>query len=107
MSEIYFSPIGYLFFLNLRKSLIPNQQIGDYQFTNWLDNGNLQFRINESQAKSIPAELLMLAYHINLRNARVQQPTSIDIHWLNANGHSDWCFVEVINYLIIQYNHNI
>lgn len=98
---------GYLFYLNLCKSLTVNQNIGEnYHFQKWMPNGGLQFRINDKQYKSIPAELLILAYHINLRNIRVQQPININHQWLCANGHSDWCFVAVINYLLNHYNHN-
>lgn len=98
---------GYLFLTHLNNSLIPNQRIGNYIFIKWLNNGNLQFRINANQTKSIPSELLMLGYHIHLRNARIQQPININQQWLCANGHSDWCFIEVINYLLNHYDHNL
>jgi hypothetical protein len=98
---------GYLFLIHLHNSLIPNQLIGNYNFIKWLRNGNLQFRINANQTKSIPPELIMLAYHIHFRNTRIQQPVNINQQWLCANGHSDWCFVEVINFLLNDYSHNL
>jgi hypothetical protein len=92
-----------LFLTILYNSLVPNQRIGNYDFIKWLENGNLQFRINQNQKKSIPPELLMMAYHIHLRNSRIQEPVNINYQWLCANGYSDWCFSEVINFLLRQY----
>ena len=96
---------GVRFLSFLRNELSPNQLLGNkYHFIKWMPNGGLQFRINESQQKSIPAELLMLAYHINIRNNRISNPIVINQQWICSNGHSDWCFVEVINYLLENYN---
>jgi hypothetical protein len=39
-----------------------NQQIGNYFFVKWLNNGNFQCKINEKQNKSIKPELLILAF---------------------------------------------
>ncbi len=92
---------GYLFLLKLQKSLLPNQNIGgNYTFIKWMPNGGLQFRINKNQCKSIPAELLILAYHIHIRNNKIKHPISINYQWLYSNGYLDWCFVEVINHLL-------
>lgn len=94
------------FLSKLHDELIPNQILGtNYIFIKWMPNGGLQFRINQSQKKSIPAEVLMMAYHIHTRNNRISRPVLINQHWICANGYSDWCFVEVINYLLE--NHNI
>ena len=99
--------LGYRYLLHLRNSLTPNQQIGcKYHFVKWLRNGNLQFRINENQNKSIPAELIMLAYHIHVRNARIERPIIINIQWLRSNGHTDWCFINVLNCLLNNYSIN-
>jgi len=96
---------GIRFLSLLRNELIPNQLLGNrYHFIKWMPNGGLQFRINASQQKSIPAELLMLAYHIHRRNNRISSPIAINQQWICANGHSDWCFVEVINYLLENYD---
>ena len=88
---------GYRFLTTLREELIPNQLLGNkYTF--------LKFRINESQRKSIPAEILMIAYHVHRRNNRITNPVLINQQWICANGHSDWCFVEVIIHLLENYN---
>ncbi len=98
---------GYLFYMKLFGVLTAEQNIGgNYHFEKWMPNGGLNFRINYNQNKSIPAELLILAYHIHLRNSRIQQPININQQWLCANGYSDWCFVEVIKYLLTHFDHN-
>jgi hypothetical protein len=97
---------GLRFLSKLHDELIPNQFLGTkYIFIKWMPNGGLQFRINQSQQKSIPAEVLIIAYHIHTRNNRISSPVLTNQQWICANGYSDWCFVEVINYLLE--NHNI
>ncbi len=99
--------VGVRFLSILHSELIPNQILGsNYIFIKWMPNGGLQFKINESQQKSIPAEMLMMAYHIHMRNNRISSPVLINQQWICANGHSDWCFVEVINYLLENYEIN-
>jgi hypothetical protein len=98
---------GLRFLSILHNELMPNQILGsNYIFLKWMPNGGLQFKINQSQKKSIPAEMLMIAYHIHIRNNRISSPVLINQQWIFANGHSDWCFVEVINYLLENYNTN-
>jgi hypothetical protein len=95
---------GFRFLSILQNELVPNQILGsNYIFIKWMQNGGLQFRINESQQKSIPAEMLMLAFHIHRRNNRISNPILINQQWICSNGHSDWCFVEIINYLLENY----
>jgi hypothetical protein len=95
---------GFRFLSILQNELVPNQLLGsNYIFIKWMENGGLQFRINESQQKSIPAEMLMLAFHIYRRNNRISNPILINQQWICSNGHSDWCFVEIINYLLENY----
>jgi hypothetical protein len=95
---------GFRFLSILHNELTPNQILGsNYIFIKWMPNGGLQFRINESQQKSIPAEILMLAFHIYRRNSRISNPILIDQQWINANGYSDWCSIVVINYLLENY----
>ena len=95
---------AYSFLLHLHNSLSPNQPIGNhYHFSKWMPNGSLQFRINNKQEKSIPAALLVMAYHIHVRNSRINRQILLDRNWLNSNGYTDWCFEEVINYLINHY----
>jgi hypothetical protein len=97
---------GIQFLLNLQNRLVPNQLLGDnYHFIKWMPNGGLQFRINANQQKSIPAEILILAHHIYRRNNRVTNPITINHQWLCSNGHTDWCFVEVLNFLLNNYTH--
>jgi hypothetical protein len=96
---------GVCFIANLHNQLTPNQSLGNnYLFVKWMQNGGLQFQINTTQQKSIPAEVLILAYHIHERNNRVSQPIVINNQWLCANGHTDWCFAEVINFLLNNYS---
>ncbi len=91
---------GYQFIIDLQNTLIPNQPIGKYTFIKWMSNGGLQFRINQSQKKSIPAELLALAYHIKNRNTKIKHKVILDQKWLATNGYTDWCFIEVINFIV-------
>jgi hypothetical protein len=99
--------LGHSFLVKLQKSLFPNQLIGDnYHFDKWMPNGGLQFKINNTQRKTIPAEILMLAYHIHLRNNRVNTPTLLNQRWLRSNGHTEWCFIEVINWLLQNNDHD-
>ena len=48
----------------------------------------------------------MIAYHIHIRNNRINNPIIINQNWLKANGYSEWCFIEVIEYLLNNYDHN-
>ena len=96
---------GHSFILELHNSLVPNQFLGNnFRFLKWMSNGGLQFQINTRQNKTIPAEILMIAYHINIRNNRINKPIIINQNWLKANGYSDWCFIEVIKYLLTNYS---
>lgn len=98
---------GYFFLLQLHNSLLPNQLLGNkFRFVKWMRNRGLQIQINTNQRKTIPAEILMIAYHIKIRNNRVNTPIIINQNWLLANGHSDWCFIEVIEYLLNNFSHN-
>ncbi len=98
---------GIQFLELLISQLVPGQLLGNkYHFIKWMPNGGLQFQINPTQQKSIPAEILILANHIYQRNNRVSNPIEINNQWLCANGHSDRCFVEVINYLLVNYDSN-
>jgi hypothetical protein len=97
---------GYLFIQKLQKSLTPNQLLGNnFRFVKWMQNGGLQIQINADQRKAIPAEILMVAYRIKIRNNRIRTPIIINQKWLIANGFSDWCFIEVIEYLLNNYDH--
>lgn len=91
---------GIDFYDFLKKDIQPNAKLGKYTFKKWLKNGNLQFEINSKQKKSIPPELIMIAYHLKKRNDKLKYEVSIDYRWLVTNGHTDWCFIEVINYLV-------
>jgi hypothetical protein len=96
---------SYYFILQLNNTLISNQPLGNnYQFIKWMPNGGLQFQINQNQRKTIPTEILMLAYHIDIRNNRINSPILINKKWLKSNGYSDWCFIEVISFLLENYN---
>lgn len=99
---------GYYFILKLHNSLIPNQLLGNnFRFVKWMRNGALQFEINTNQRKVIPTEILIIAYHIHIRNNRINTPIIINQNWLIANGHSEWCFIEVIVYLLNNFDHNL
>ena len=91
------------FYEFLKRELKKETYLGKYKFVQWLKNGNLQFEINERQKKSIPPELIMLAYHIKKRNNKTKFEIKIDYVWLVNNGHTDWCFIDVINFLISTY----
>lgn len=100
--------IGYSFLLQLHNSLIPNQLLGTkYRFIKWMKNGGLQIQINTKQRKAIPAEILMMAYHIHKRNEQIRSPVPLNQKWLKSNGHSDWCFNEVILWLLENHDHNL
>ena len=62
---------GIDFYDFLKKNIQLNAQLGNYTFKKWLKNGNLQFEINPNQKKSIPPELIMMAYHIKKRNDKI------------------------------------
>lgn len=96
---------GYEFILHLQTVLLPEQSIGKYHFVKWMNNGGLQFRINKTQLKTIPAELLALSFFITLRNRKIKNKVIINKKWIIANGYSDWCFVEVINVLINNFSY--
>lgn len=98
---------GYKFILYLHNVLIPNQQLGKYSFIKWMPYGGLQFRINENQSKTIPAELIALAFQIKIRNLKIKNKVVLNQNWLRANGHTDLCFIEVITVLIGTYGKNI
>jgi hypothetical protein len=77
---------SYSFLMRLHNSLSPNQNLGgDYYFTKWLNNGNLQFIINNNQKKSIPPEIIMMAYHIHKRNKKIKTKIDTDQYWLKAH----------------------
>jgi hypothetical protein len=98
---------GYLFLLELHNSITPNQNLGgEYQFIKWLSNGGLQFKINDKQKKSIPPEVIVIAYHIHKRNKKIKSKIIFNQVWLKSIGHSDWCFISVLNYLIKTYDKN-
>ena len=70
---------GVRFLSFLRNELSPNHLLGyKYHFIKWMPTGGIQIRINESQQKAIHAVLLMLAYHINIRNNRLSNPIVIN-----------------------------
>jgi hypothetical protein len=95
---------SYSFLIKLHNSLSPNQNLGgDYYFTKWMKYGELQFKINEKQKKSIPPEIIVLAYHIHKRNKKIKNKIKIDQSWLKANGYSDWCFIKVLQFLVNTY----
>jgi hypothetical protein len=94
----------YSFLIRLHNSLSPNQNIGgDYFFTKWMKHGGLQFKINDNQKKTIPPEIIVMAYHIHKRNKKIKAKINIDQLWLKANGYSDWCFIKVLQYLVKTY----
>jgi len=94
---------GVKFYYFLKETLLRGQYLGKYKFIKWLKNGNLQFEINEKQKKSIPPELIIMARHIKKRNDKNKYEVRIDYSWLVHNGHTDWCFVSVINHLVETY----
>jgi len=95
---------GYSFILQLHNSLIPNQLLGNnFRFVKWMRNGGLQFKISANQRKTIPVEILMLAYHIYSRNKRIKRKVLLNVNWLKANGYSDWCFIDVLKFLVKTY----
>jgi hypothetical protein len=96
---------GYFFLLQLHNSLYPNQRIGGkYIFVKWMGDGGLQFEINKRQRKSIPPEIIILAFHIHNRNKKTRKKININQEWLKANGYSDWCFIDVLQYLLKTYD---
>jgi hypothetical protein len=70
---------GIEFYNVLRAPLNTGDRVGnsrDYKFIKWMRNGGLQFRINAEQAKTIPAELIVMAYRARERGV------SIDVQWV-------------------------
>ena len=94
---------GIEFYKTLKTGLQPNDYVGEYKFVKWLKNGNLQFEINKKQKKSIPSELIMLAFHIRKRNKKIKNKVEINQKLIKITGHSDWCFLEVILFLLDNY----
>jgi hypothetical protein len=95
---------GYSFLIRLHNSLSPNQNTGgDYHFTKWMKHVELQFKINGNQKKSIPPEIIVMAYHIHKRNKKINTKINIVHSWLKANGYSNWCFIKVLKYLVKTY----
>jgi hypothetical protein len=69
---------GNLFLVKLHNSILPNQKIGDkYIFIKWMTHGGPQFQINNTQKKSIPPEIIIMAYHIHKRNKKIKTNTSV------------------------------
>ena len=79
---------------------------GRYEFIRWLENGNLQVRINEDNSKSIPAEIIIAAAYARNRTVGNNPPIVINDNWIINNGQDNWCFDNVINYLLDTYNSN-
>lgn len=93
--------IGSDFYLKLKGILKSGDKIGtksNYRFNKWMKNGGLQFAINSKQNKTIPSEIIIAAYHVKNRDVEINQK------WLEANGHTDWCFPEVLNFIIEKYS---
>ncbi len=98
---------GNLFLVKLHNSILPNQKIGDkYIFIKWMTHGGPQFQINNTQKKSIPPEIIIMAYHIHKRNKKIKTKININQDWLKANGYSDWCFIDVLQCLVNTYEIN-
>jgi hypothetical protein len=103
MSRIELSEGGF-FHKRLYESITPNENIGgDFYFIKWMKNGGLQFKINDKQKKSIPPEIIIMAYHIHKRNKKIKSKIDINRDWLKVNGYSEWCFIEVLKYLVDAY----
>ena len=79
---------------------------GRYEFIRWLENGNLQVRINENNSKSIPAEIIIAASYARNRTVGDNPTIIINNNWIINNGQDNWCFENVINYLLDMYNSN-
>lgn len=97
---------GIDFYFHMRESILANQQLsedGKYKFVRWMKNGGLQFSINETQKKTIPSEILIIAFYANGRRVGNHPPIRIDNDWIRQNGQDNYCFSEVINYLLSNY----
>jgi hypothetical protein len=97
---------GIDFYFHLRNSIPQDEALsenGRYKFVKWMKNGGLQFYISENQKKTIPPEILIVAYYAKGRKVGNLPPIRIDYDWVRQNGQDNYCFSEVINYLIEKY----
>jgi hypothetical protein len=97
---------GIYFYFKLRVILQHGEIIGitnRYSFIRWMENGNLEFAINENQKKSIPAEIIIAAFYARGRRVGQNPPIIIDDGWVIRVGQDNWCFDEVLNALINNY----